>query len=116
MKYSLINPINPKYSAVEQILTNRGIAREEIDHYLHTGPADVAPPTAFGLDLLRAAARELITAVNLGIDTFIIVDADCDGFTSSALIWNYLHDVFPSWAAAHLHYLLHDSKLVLPFQ
>jgi len=28
MKYELIKPINPDYSAIEQILTNRGIAIE----------------------------------------------------------------------------------------
>ena len=110
MKYSLIKPINENYSATEQILTNRNIPREEIPHYLNTTWADVAQPESFGLELLKEAATELIYAVNLNIDTFLIVDADCDGFTSSALLYNYLYDAFPTWVAAHLHILLHDSK------
>ena len=110
MKYSLIKPINENYSATEQILTNRNIPKEEIPHYLNTTWADVAQPESFGLELLKDAATELIYAVNLNIDTFLIVDADCDGFTSSALLYNYLYDVFPTWVAAHLHSLLHDSK------
>jgi len=110
MKYSLIKPINQNYTATEQILTNRNIPKEEIPHYLNTTWADVAQPESFGLELLKEAATELIYAVNLNIDTFLIVDADCDGFTSSALLYNYLYDAFPTWVAAHLHYLLHDNK------
>ena len=36
MIYKLINEINPNYSAIEQILTNRGIALEDIPSYLKT--------------------------------------------------------------------------------
>ena len=36
MKYQLIKPVNLKYSAIEQILTNRGIKHEDIKHYLNT--------------------------------------------------------------------------------
>ena len=34
MKYQLIKEINPNYSAIEQVLTNRGIPYSEIKHYL----------------------------------------------------------------------------------
>ena len=110
MKYDLIKPINKNYSTVEQILTNRNIPREKILAYLNTNWENVAPPEAFGSELLHNAATELFYAVHYNTDTFLIVDADCDGFTSSALLYNYLYDVFPTWATAHLHYLLHDSK------
>ena len=110
MKYSLIKPINPTYSPIEQILTNRNIPKEKIPSYLNTTWENIAPPEAFGSELLHSAAIELFYAVHYNTDTFLIVDADCDGFTSSALLYNYLYDIFPTWAAAHLHYLLHDSK------
>ena len=110
MKYHLIKPINESYSPIEQILTNRGIAREEISHYLYTTDADVAQPDTFGLDLMRAAAAELLKTINQNLDAIIIVDSDCDGFTSSALLWNYLWDIFPTWAAAHLKFILHEGK------
>ena len=110
MKYDLIKPINKNYSTVEQILTNRNIPKEEIPTYLNTNWENVASPEAFGSELLHNAATELFYAVHYNTDTFLIVDADCDGFTSSALLYNYLYDVFPTWATAHLHYLLHDSK------
>ena len=35
MKYKLINEPNKKFSAIEQILYNRGIAEKDINHYLN---------------------------------------------------------------------------------
>ena len=48
MKFKLINPVNPDYSPTEQILTNRGIPIEVIEHYLNTTDKDINPPEAFG--------------------------------------------------------------------
>ncbi len=48
MKYKLISPINKNYSIQQQILTNRGIPINELDHYLHTTDEDVNPPEALG--------------------------------------------------------------------
>ena len=36
MRYQLIKPMNSNYSAIEQILTNRGIPYEEVSHYLNS--------------------------------------------------------------------------------
>lgn len=36
--------------------------------------------------------------------------ADCDGFTSSALLINYLHDAFPIWVENHLTWYMHEGK------
>jgi hypothetical protein len=36
MDYQLKNSINKEYSTVEQIFFNRGIAIEDIPHYLNT--------------------------------------------------------------------------------
>ena len=36
MKFQLINPINPHYTTIEQILTNRNIPLSQIKHYLKT--------------------------------------------------------------------------------
>ena len=40
----------------------------------------------------------------------MVVDCDVDGYTSSALLINYLNRVAPTWAAAHLFYYHHTSK------
>lgn len=47
MKYELINPVDAKLSAIEQVLVNRGIQREDIPHYLHVSKLDSFSPTFF---------------------------------------------------------------------
>jgi hypothetical protein len=48
MEYQLIAPRIPQsreLSAVEQVLLNRGIAPENVEHYLHTTDADILAPS-----------------------------------------------------------------------
>ena len=59
---------------------------------------------------MSTAATAYKMALDTGKPVALIADSDCDGFTSSALLYNYLYDAFPTWVAAHLHILLHDSK------
>ena len=110
MKYKLIKKINQNYSPIEQILTNRGIPFNEILHYLNTTDDDINPPEALGEDKLKAAAALLIKTIQSDLQALVIVDADADGFTSSSIIINYLHDLFPSWVENKLTYRVHDGK------
>jgi len=96
MKYKLIKPINTNYSTIQTILTNRHIPLEEVEHYLNTTDADINKPEAFGQSCLKAAAQCLISHVSENHKALVIVDCDCDGFTSAALLINYLHDTVPS--------------------
>ena len=102
MKYKLINQINSKYSTIETILTNRHINIQDVSHYLNTTDADINPPEALGLDCLSHAAQCLIQHIYCNLNALVICDCDCDGFTSAALLINYLHDLFPSWVENHL--------------
>lgn len=110
MRYELIKPINPQYSTVEQILTNRGIPIQEIHHYLNTTDNDINSPSLFGEDNLKRGAAALINTIKSDNTMIIVVDADCDGFTSSAILINYLHDLFPHWVETKLSWYLHSSK------
>lgn len=110
MKYQLINPINPSYSALEQVLTNRGIARPEIQHWLNTTDADINDFMKLGGDRLLNAARVLVGAMNADQRALVIVDCDCDGFTSAALLINYLYDLFPAWVQNSLDWFIHSGK------
>ena len=110
MRYQLIKPINKNYSVTQQILTNRNIPIDKINDYLYTSDADVAPPEALGQDKLRQAAAALISTISKQGKTLIIVDSDCDGFTSSAILINYLHDFFPNWVETKLNYIFHEGK------
>ena len=110
MKYQLIKPINQNYSVIQQILTNRNIPIDKINNYLFTSDADVAPPEALGQNKLRQAAAALISTISKQGKTLVIVDSDCDGFTSSAILINYLHDFFPNWVETKLNYIFHEGK------
>ena len=90
MKYRLINPMNPNFNAIEQILTNRGIPYEQISHYLHTTDEDINNYEDFGLEKLKEGAKVLIKTIAEEKDALVIVDCDCDGYTSSAVLINYL--------------------------
>ena len=110
MKYQLIKPINQNYSVIQQILTNRNIPINKINNYLFTSDTDVAPPEALGQNKLRQAAAALISTISKQGKTLVIVDSDCDGFTSSAILINYLHDFFPNWVETKLNYIFHEGK------
>ena len=110
MKYQLIKPINENYSPVQQILTNRGISISGILHYINTTDNDINPPEALGEDKLKAAAALLIKTIQSNSQALVIIDSDADGFTSSAILINYLHDLFPSWVENKLNYRVHDGK------
>ena len=111
MKYQLIKEINNNYGAIEQILTNRGINYNDIGHYLNTTDDDINEPEAFGLDReMKWSANCLSVAVRDNQDVLVIVDCDCDGFTASALLINYLYELFPAWVTNHLKWFIHENK------
>lgn len=110
MKYQLIKPVDENYSAIEQILLNRNIPFEQIPHYLNTTDEDVSEPEAFGKDVLWEAFGVLAHCVTFNQKAMVIVDSDCDGFTSAALLINYLHDLFPSWVENHIKWFMHEGK------
>ena len=110
MKYQLIKPINKNYSAIEQILTNRGIEYKDLKHYLNTTDEDINSPLLLGEDKLKNAASLIAAVVIEDLKCAVIVDSDCDGFSSSALLINYLYDVFPHWANRKLFWIIHEEK------
>lgn len=110
MKYQLINPINQNYSTIEQILTNRGIPKNNIYHYLNTTDDDINSFLTLDENKLKTAAAYLIKTITNKKNCLVIIDSDADGFTSSAILINYLHDLFPVWVETNLDYRVHDGK------
>ncbi len=110
MKYQLIKPINPEYSTIEQILTNRGIPRDEVYHYLNTTDDDISSPLDLGEKSLNAAAQSIIQHISAKDKILVICDCDCDGFTSAALLINYLYDLFPNYVETDLKWFVHEDK------
>ena len=110
MNFKLITTPTENWGAIVQILVNRGIKKENIEHYLHTSDEDINSFESLGVNNLKAAAAALIHAIQNNLKVIIIVDSDCDGFTSSALLINYLHDLFPYWVENCLDYFFHEGK------
>lgn len=110
MKYKLIKPIQDSYSTIEQILTNRNIPYNEIKHYLNSTDEDISSPLLLGEDLLKNAATAIIKHIQANNKCAIVCDCDCDGFTSAALMGNYLYELFPAWTETNVSYLFHEGK------
>lgn len=108
MNYELIKPINLECTTTQQILSNRGIALRDIDHYLNVSEQDNLSPLL--LKNIKEAAKMLLKHIDKEGKIIIFVDSDCDGYTSSALLLNYLHARFPS-ITNKIAYVLHDSKI-----
>ena len=110
MKYQLIKPINNNYSTIEQILTNRNIPLEEVEHYLNTTDNDINEPEELGENILKTAAATLMKHIANKDSAMVLIDCDADGFTSAALLINYLYDLFPSWVENSLKWWVHEGK------
>lgn len=105
MRVNLINEINPNYTATEQILTNRGIPYDKINAYLNTTDSDIN--NFLDLNNMEAAVKMLFKHLKNNSKILIQVDSDVDGFTSAALLYNYLRANYPN---ARIDYQVHDQK------
>ena len=106
MHYSLIDKIQNSKSLLTQVLKNRGI--KDIEHYLTVTDNDILDPTLFS-EMVKGAELFKTHSQN-NSKTFLLVDADADGYTSSAIIYNYSRRLFPDWVDNNWKYFLHDGK------
>lgn len=108
MNIQLINKPSPVMYTIEQILYNRGV--KDIRHYLTLSDADICEPYDLEEWSLRSVATLLIKTIHSNDKALIVVDCDCDGYTSAALLINYLHDLFPYWVEHNLDWVMHTAK------
>lgn len=108
MEYQLIKKNNQSCEVVEQVLINRGLKREDIYHYLNTTEDDLYDPTLIAN--IEQGAKMLMQHVSQGHDIFVQIDSDCDGYTSAALLLNYMYRLFPAYTQLHVKYRLHEGK------
>ena len=108
MEYQLINPITKK-TLLEQVFYNRGFKTlEEANIYLNTTDENILSPQL--IDNISKGARMLISHIFQNHDALLQIDSDADGFTSAAILMNYLNRLFPNYAQNHIKYWVHDSK------
>lgn len=106
MKYKIINKREKDLSLLLQVLKNRGI--EDVEHYLHVNDNDILNPLL--LENMGEGVKMFLKNAELQVDTFLLVDADTDGMTSSAIIYNYARRLWPDWVDNHWKYFLHSGK------
>ena len=104
MKYKL----RKKYStnpdkALQEILSDRGV--EDVDNFMN--PSSDCELNPHMLKNIDAAAEMLLRHLRRGSSILFIVDADCDGFTSSSILWLYIKHIFPD---AKLEFTVHEHK------
>ena len=105
MQIKLINEINPKYTPTEQIMTNRGIPYEKVESYMNTTDADIN--SFLDLDNIEEAVDTIFKHIEKNSRILIEVDCDVDGYTSAALLYNYLKANYPE---VRIEYNVHDYK------
>ena len=107
MIYKLFN--EPTYSPIEQILINRGITKNKIEEWLNAGWPQINSPWLFGEEKIKHAKKLIIDSLYHDRETYVLVDCDCDGYSSAAIILNYLYAYMPE-RRDNLHYILHTGK------
>ena len=103
MKVNLVNK-NFTSDYLVNLLYARGI--ENVEDFLHPTNEYLSDPTL--LDNINQGVLWLEEALNKkGSKILIIVDCDVDGFTSGAIMWNYIHAIAPM---QELAFILHEHK------
>lgn len=116
MRYKLYKDIIPQYSALQQILYNRGVPEDKQSVWLDAGWNEINSWNSFTSndddknDMMTYAVNLVHSAIENDEDVQIVVDSDCDGYTSSAIITNYLYTLYPEWTHFHLKHIMHKGK------
>jgi len=111
MKYKLYNE-NIQINNIDDILKSRGI--NDVDKWKNAGWNEINSPFTFGARVYKAVDL-LADATKNHWKICTIVDADADGFTSSAIIINFLYKLY-GWNLSKekcqdkLTYILHAGK------
>ena len=93
---------NPE-KALSEILIDRGV--QDIEAFLHpTSECELDP---YDLENINVAAELLLWHLRANSNILIVVDQDCDGFSSSAVLWLYIKHIFPN---ANLNFTIHEHK------
>lgn len=83
---------------------------EQIAKYTNLDDSVIFEPELLGEEALKKAATALTKVISQKEKAIVIVDSDCDGYTSAALLINYLHRLFPFWVENYLDWALQPSK------
>lgn len=104
MNFSLIKEPKENLDVIDQILNNRNLDRS----YLSPTKECLNNPLLF--NNMKRGAEMLVKHIAANDYIYIQPDDDCDGYTSSALLINYLHSLFPYFVETRVCYSMHPVK------
>lgn len=105
MKYEVINPEILDKDIVSLVFNNRGIEDEKIFDYIECDKDFRTNPLDF---VNMQKAIDLLTKhIYINSTIRILVDADCDGYMSSALMYNVIKELSPE---ADVDFIHHKEK------
>lgn len=86
MNIKLLGERDPNLSFAGQVLKNRGV--QDLDDFFNLSEEDICSP--YDLDYINEAADMLDKHIQADSKIVILVDSDMDGFSSAALLLNYI--------------------------
>lgn len=90
-------------TCVAEILRARGV--ENVEAYMR--PSREYENDGMLLDNIEAAAKRLVEHLEQKSSILFCVDADCDGYSSSSILWLYIKDFYPNTI---MKYICHEHK------
>ena len=103
MKFKIIGENNYNDNAIQTIFQNRGV--HDFETLLNVDKSHTHHWSL--LANIKEAAKKLIEHLNKGHKIFVKVDSDCDGYSSSTILINYILKIFPS---ANIEWQLQEGK------
>lgn len=110
MKVKLYSKYDTNTPMLNRVLVNRGVPINELRHYMNTTDEDINDPELLCPVLLRAGVDVIIDCVEKNEKCLIVVDSDCDGYTSAAILINYLYKHYPDWVENNVSWFIHSGK------
>ena len=104
MKCKLVNE-NFKDNYTKKLLCSRGLLENELNSFYNPESSLVQSPQAF--ENINEGAALLLKHLHQSSNLALVVDSDVDGFTSSAIIYQYLKLFVPQ---INIKYFLHRGK------
>jgi single-stranded-DNA-specific exonuclease len=104
MNIELISPYEKYTSILEQVMRNRKI---DMNNYLYLNDECLISP--WKLDNIDLASEIYLKHCENNSKVLVVVDSDCDGYTSAAAIFNYTLLAFPEMLE-NLDFVVHENK------
>jgi len=106
----LRQPVDRNLTPLQNIFRNRGMdySKEAIREYVN--PSNKVVEDLSKIENLKEGAEMFMKHVRAGDKMMIVVDEDCDGYTSSAFFLNYFNKLFPSVVQNNIKYVVHPNK------